>query len=88
MLAMAAKGTLATTAADAGVTSRIFLPRECYFGRPHPIRRVFATVGGLMYYGIDPVANFHRAPTYVVRILMGEKRAICRSKNQRSFALG
>jgi hypothetical protein len=26
-----------------------------------------------MYYGIDPVANFHRAPTYVVRILKGEK---------------
>ncbi len=33
----------------------------------------FVRVGGLMYYGADPTANFRRAPTYVLRILKGEK---------------
>jgi putative ABC transport system substrate-binding protein len=35
--------------------------------------RLFATVGGLVSYGIDSVAQFRQAASYVNRILLGEK---------------
>ena len=35
--------------------------------------RQFTTVGGLLSYGDDLIDNFRRAPTYVDRILKGEK---------------
>jgi putative tryptophan/tyrosine transport system substrate-binding protein len=37
--------------------------------------RVFATSGGLFSYGVDPVDLFHRAASYVDRILKGAKPA-------------
>jgi putative tryptophan/tyrosine transport system substrate-binding protein len=37
--------------------------------------RFFATVGGLLSYGVDRTDNFRRAATYVDRILKGEKPA-------------
>ena len=37
--------------------------------------RIYATSGGLMSYGIDPVDPYRRAATYVDRILKGEKPA-------------
>jgi putative ABC transport system substrate-binding protein len=33
----------------------------------------FVKAGGLMCYGAEPTANFRRAPTYVVRVLKGER---------------
>jgi putative ABC transport system substrate-binding protein len=35
--------------------------------------RQFTSVGGLLFYGDDLIDNFRRAPTYVDRILKGEK---------------
>ena len=35
--------------------------------------RQFTAVGGLLSYGVDLIDNFRRAPTYVDRILKGEK---------------
>jgi putative ABC transport system substrate-binding protein len=35
--------------------------------------RQFTAVGGLLSYGDDLIDNFRRAPTYVDRILKGEK---------------
>jgi len=37
--------------------------------------RYFATSGGLISYGPDPIDQFHRAASYVDRILKGEKPA-------------
>ena len=37
--------------------------------------RVYATSGGLMCYGVDPVEDYRRAASYVDRILKGEKPA-------------
>ncbi len=48
----------------------------------------FVTVGGLMYYGVDPTANFRRAPTYVVRILKGEKAGDLPIQEPTKFKLG
>jgi putative ABC transport system substrate-binding protein len=35
--------------------------------------RLFATAGGLISYGIDTIAQFRQAASYVDRILAGEK---------------
>ena len=37
--------------------------------------RIFATSGGLMSYGVNPVEDYRRAASYVDRILRGEKPA-------------
>jgi putative ABC transport system substrate-binding protein len=37
--------------------------------RPYPY---FPTGGGLMCYGVDPLDNFRKLPTYVDRVLRGE----------------
>ena len=37
--------------------------------------RYFATIGGLVSYGIDPLESFRKAASYVDRILKGEKPA-------------
>ena len=37
--------------------------------------RLFAAAGGLTSYGLDPVEQWHRAASYVDRILKGEKPA-------------
>jgi putative ABC transport system substrate-binding protein len=40
----------------------------------YPFHR-FVSLGGLIYYGVDPKDQFPRAATYVDRILKGEKPA-------------
>ncbi len=77
--------TMAEAHADALITQ----PSEVFFGRRTQIvdlavqthlpgmfpEREFAEAGGLMAYGSSAAANFHRAATYVDRILKGAKPA-------------
>lgn len=48
----------------------------------------FVTLGGLMYYGADPTENFRRAPSYVARILKGEKAGDLPIQEPTKFRLG
>ena len=73
-------GLIVTSSGMAAVHRELIITLAAQYRLPAVYSyRYFATGGGLISYGPDPIDQYRRAAGYVDRILKGENRATCRS---------